>query len=81
VLIEVILPKIGMAMQDAMIVEWVKQVGDAVAKGEVLLRIETEKVVEELEAPESGVLAEILVPVDAYADVDTVLARIRIEES
>jgi 2-oxoglutarate dehydrogenase E2 component (dihydrolipoamide succinyltransferase) len=70
-----------MAMQDAMIVEWVKQVGDAVAKGEVLLRIETEKVVEELEAPESGVLAEILVPVDAYADVDTVLARIRIEES
>lgn len=80
-LIEVILPKIGMAMQDAMIVEWVKQVGDAVAKGEVLLRIETEKVVEELEAPESGVLAEILVPVDAYADVDTVLARIRIEES
>jgi len=27
------------------------------------------------------VLAEILVPVDAYADVDTVLARIRIEES
>jgi len=54
--IDVILPKIGMAMQDALIVEWIKKVGDSVTKGEVLLKMETEKVVEELEAQETGVL-------------------------
>ena len=76
--IDVILPKIGMAMQDALIVEWIKKVGDSVTKGEVLLKMETEKVVEELEAPETGVLEEILVAEDEYADVGVVLARIRI---
>ncbi len=79
-LVDVILPKIGMAMQDALIVEWVKKVGDPVSKGEVLLRMETEKVVEELEAPESGTLAEILVAEEEYADVGAVLARIRVTD-
>lgn len=66
-------------MQDALIVEWIKTVGDPVSKGEVILKMETEKVVEELEAPASGVLAEILVPVDEYANVGAVLARIQAE--
>lgn len=78
-LIDIILPKIGMAMQDALIVEWIKQVGEPVAKGEVLLKMETEKVVEELESPETGILAEILVPAEEYADVGAVLARIRVD--
>ena len=77
-LVDVVLPKIGMAMQDALIVAWLKKVGDPVNKGEVLLKMETEKVVEELEAPESGVLAEILVTDDEYADVGAVLGRIRL---
>ena len=65
-------------MQDAMIVEWVKKPGESVTKGEILLKMETEKVVEELEVPESGVLEEILVAEDEYADVGAVLARIRV---
>jgi len=77
-LVDVLLPKIGMAMQDAMIVEWVKKPGEPVTKGEVLLKMETEKVIEELEAPETGVLEEILVTEDEYADVGAVLARIRV---
>jgi len=77
-LVDVVLPKIGMAMQDALIVAWLKKVGDPVNKGEVLLKMETEKVVEELEAPESGVLEEILVTDDEYADVGAVLGRIRL---
>ena len=76
-LVDVILPKIGMAMQDAMIVAWLKAEGDAVTQGEPLLEMETEKVVERLEAPASGTLVEILVQPDEYADVGAVLARIR----
>jgi len=76
-LVDVILPKIGMVMQDALIVEWLKKTGESVTKGEILLKIETEKVVEELEAPETGVLEEILVAEDEYADVGAVVARIR----
>ncbi len=77
-LVDVILPKIGMAMQDALIVEWLKKVGEQVAKGEILLRMETEKVVEEMESPETGILAEILIPAEEYADVGVVLARIEV---
>ena len=53
-------------MQDALIVEWIKNVGDPVSKEEIILKMETEKVVEALETPESRVLAEILVTVDEY---------------
>lgn len=77
-LIDVILPKIGMAMQDALIVEWLKKEGEPVTKGEALLKMETEKVIEELEAPETGILAQILVPEEEYADVGAVLARIQV---
>lgn len=55
-LVDVLLPKIGMAMQDSLIVEWVKKPGESVTKGEILLKMETEKVIVELEAPETGVL-------------------------
>ena len=79
-LVDILLPKIGMTMQDALIVEWLKKTGDPVQKGEVLLKMETEKVVEELEAPESGILEEILVSEDEYADVGAVLAKIRVKD-
>lgn len=77
-LVDVLLPKIGMAMQDAFIVEWVKKPGEAVTKGEILLHMETEKVIMELESPETGVLEEILVAEDEHADVGAILARIRV---
>ena len=77
-LVDVILPKIGMAMQDALIVEWVKKPGDSITKGEILLRMETEKVVEELASPVTGVLEEVMVAEEEHADVGAVLARIRV---
>lgn len=73
---DVELPKWGMTMQDGTVSEWVKKPGDSVEEGDVIAIIETEKVDADLEAPESGVLKEILVEAGQTVDVGTVLARI-----
>lgn len=57
------IPKLGMTMQDARLVEWKAAEGDLVNKGEIVLLIETSKTEWEVEAPASGYL-HILVPVD-----------------
>jgi pyruvate/2-oxoglutarate dehydrogenase complex dihydrolipoamide acyltransferase (E2) component len=75
-LYDVELPKWGMTMQDGTVSEWVKKAGDSVEEGDVIAIIETEKVDADLEAPESGVLREILVEAGQTVDVGTVLARI-----
>lgn len=76
-LVDVFLPKIGMAMQEGLITKWLKQQGEAVTKGEPLLEVETEKVLETIEAPESGILAEVLYPEGQDVEVGTVIARIQ----
>ena len=73
---DVELPKWGMTMQDGTISQWLKKPGDRVEEGEPIAVIETEKVDTDLEAPESGVLKEILVEEGQTVEVGTVLARI-----
>ena len=51
---------LGADIEYATIAEWRKRVGDAVERGETILAIETDKVVEEVEAPVSGTLADIV---------------------
>ena len=63
------LPKIGLVMENARLVRWLKNVGDAVRQGEPLLEIETEKSVVEIESTESGRLVEILMHADQEARV------------
>jgi pyruvate dehydrogenase E2 component (dihydrolipoamide acetyltransferase) len=58
---EVIMPKLGMTMQEGTIVRWLKKEGEWVEKGEPILEIETDKVVMEVEASASGILAGISV--------------------
>lgn len=58
--IEVILPKLGMNMESAIILSWRKHEGDVVAVGDVLAEVETEKAVIELEAEAAGVLRRLL---------------------
>ncbi|MBC8075671.1 MAG: acyltransferase [Chloroflexales bacterium] len=77
--IDVVIPKIGMSMQDGTIALWRKQVGDLVEKGEPLFELETEKVSVDVEAPDEGVLVEILVAAGETADVGAVVARIEVE--
>ena len=56
---EVIMPALGMAQETGKVLRWLKAEGDAVAKGEPLLEIETDKVTVELEAPAAGTLAAV----------------------
>ena len=57
--IEVIMPALGMAQETGKLVRWIKNEGDAVAKGEPLMEIETDKVTVEIEAPADGFLGGI----------------------
>src|SRR5262245_14684940 len=71
---EIVLPQWGMEMQDATVVRWLKQEGDAVQEGEPLVELETAKIATELESTASGVVAHILVSEGAIVPIRTVLA-------
>ncbi len=51
-----IIPKLGNTVESCIIVEWKKAVGDAIAEGETLLDVETDKAVMEVPSPASGVV-------------------------
>lgn len=68
-LIEVKVPQLSESVAEATLVSWHKNVGDAVARDENLIDIETDKVVLELPAPHDGVLVEVL-----KGNGDTVIA-------
>jgi pyruvate dehydrogenase E2 component (dihydrolipoamide acetyltransferase) len=73
---EVILPKLGQTMEEGTIVEWLKQEGEPVQRGEVLFMVETDKATLEVEASARGFLRKILVPVGETVPVLTVVALI-----
>lgn len=58
--IEVLTPQLPESVSDATVVNWHKQAGDSVQKNENLVDLETDKVVLEVPAPESGVLSAIV---------------------
>jgi pyruvate/2-oxoglutarate dehydrogenase complex dihydrolipoamide acyltransferase (E2) component len=70
------LPKLGMQMQEATIVTWLKHPGDAVAPGEALCVIETDKLETELEAEVAGTLSRVEVAEGSTVPVGSVLAVI-----
>jgi pyruvate dehydrogenase E2 component (dihydrolipoamide acetyltransferase) len=74
--VKVKMPKLGLTMTEATIVEWRKAVGDAVTAGEVLLVIETEKTQVEVEAPASGTVVELVGKPQAVYPIGEVLAVI-----
>src|SRR5262249_3551182 len=55
----VVMPALEMAQETGKIVSWLKKEGDTVAKGEILLEVETDKAVVEIEATADGVLAGV----------------------
>jgi pyruvate dehydrogenase E2 component (dihydrolipoyllysine-residue acetyltransferase) len=72
------IPKVGLVMENARLVRWLKQVGDVVQQGEALLELETEKSVVEIESTESGRLVEILLRADQEARVGDRIAWLEI---
>ena len=73
---DVMMPKWGMSMQEGLLSEWLVAVGDTVTEGQPLATVETEKVDAEIEAPEAGVVAELLVEAGTEVEVGTVIARL-----
>jgi pyruvate/2-oxoglutarate dehydrogenase complex dihydrolipoamide acyltransferase (E2) component len=71
---ELVLVRVGMNMEEATIIKWRKQPGEAFAAGEGLYEIETDKVTMEVEAPFAGRLTEIKVPEGESAAVGQVVA-------
>ena len=54
--VNILVPPLSQTLDTLVIVEWKKQVGDPVVKGEALLTVETDKATLEVESPATGVL-------------------------
>ena len=72
---EVLLPKIGFAMNEGEVAEWLAADGDSVAAGQPLFLLEADKSTNEVEAPASGTL-RILKPAGETYEVGTVIGMI-----
>lgn len=73
---DVVLPKWGMTMQEAVIGDWAVAVGDEVSEGQVLVSVESDKVDADVESPGSGTVAEILAQTGDTVEVGSVIARL-----
>ena len=74
-MIELKIPEVGEAVQEALLAQWLKKDGESVRKDEVLFVIETDKVTLEISAPADGVL-KILVPEGQTVKVGSVVGQI-----
>ncbi|MBK9082060.1 MAG: hypothetical protein IPL88_08290 [Rhizobiales bacterium] len=73
---EIVMPAFSAGMEKGRIARWVARAGQEVAAGEIIAEVETDKATMEIEAPQDGVLAEILVPAGkAEIAVATPIAR------
>jgi len=75
-IVEVKVPQLSESVAEATMLQWKKKVGDSVAADEILIEIETDKVVLEVPAPSAGVLSEILVGDGATVAAEQLIARI-----
>ena len=76
---EVKVPQLSESVAEATLLQWKKKAGEAVAADEILIEIETDKVVLEVPAPSAGVLAEIVVADGGTVVSDQLIARIDTE--
>lgn len=78
-IVEIKVPELSESVAEATMLEWKKQPGEAVERDEILIEIETDKVVLEVPAPESGVLADIVEVDGATVVSGQVIAKIDTE--
>ncbi len=76
---EVLVPELSESVAEATLLEWKKQPGEAVEADEILIEVETDKVVLEVPAPAAGVLSEIIKGDGSTVLAGEVLARIDTE--
>ncbi|HQC84244.1 MAG TPA: 2-oxoglutarate dehydrogenase complex dihydrolipoyllysine-residue succinyltransferase [Rhodoferax sp.] len=78
-IVEVKVPQLSESVAEATLLQWKKKVGDAVAVDEILIEVETDKVVMEVPAPSAGVLVELVVADGATVAAEQLIARIDTE--
>ena len=78
-IVEVKVPQLSESVAEATLLQWKKKPGEAVAADEILIEIETDKVVLEVPAPAAGVLAEIVQADGATVAADQLIAKIDTE--
>ena len=74
--VNVIMPAMGATQETGRLVRWLKQDGDSVIKGEMLMEVETDKSVVEVEAPASGTLARVTASPDDDIPVGQTIALV-----
>ena len=79
--IEVVVPQLPESVSDATLINWQKKPGDFVNKNENLVDLETDKVVLEVTAPESGILGQILKENGAIVTAGEVLAILKLQSA
>jgi 2-oxoglutarate dehydrogenase E2 component (dihydrolipoamide succinyltransferase) len=78
-IIEVKVPQLSESVAEATMLTWKKKAGEAVAVDEILIEIETDKVVLEVSAPSAGVLSEIIMGDGSTVAAEQLIARIDTE--
>jgi 2-oxoglutarate dehydrogenase E2 component (dihydrolipoamide succinyltransferase) len=78
-IVEVKVPQLSESVSEATMLQWKKKPGEAVAQDEILIEIETDKVVLEVPAPSAGVLAQVIANDGDIVTADQVIAKIDTE--
>src|SRR5512139_2992850 len=78
-IVDVKVPQLSESVAEATLLQWKKKPGEAVAQDEILVEIETDKVVLEVPAPSAGVMAQIVKGDGESCVSDEVIARIDTE--
>jgi 2-oxoglutarate dehydrogenase E2 component (dihydrolipoamide succinyltransferase) len=78
-LIDVVMPQLGESVVEGVVVKWLVEVGELVAKDQPLLEISTDKVDAEIPSPSAGRVAQILVKPGETVPIQAVLAKLETE--
>ena len=78
-IVEVKVPQLSESVSEATMLQWKKKPGEAVAQDEILIEIETDKVVLEVPAPSAGVLAQVIKHDGDIVIADEIIAKIDTE--
>ena len=73
---DLVVPQLGESISEAVVAKWLKQVGDAVADGEPVAELETDKITVELPSPVAGALAEQRFAVGATVKVGDIIGAV-----
>jgi pyruvate dehydrogenase E2 component (dihydrolipoamide acetyltransferase) len=75
-MVEIIIPSVGIAMEEALVVRWIKQPGDAVAVDDPVAEIETDKATMDVVSPAAGTLGPHLFEPGAIVAVGTAIVHV-----